>query len=303
MDEWNKIVENIENYDYISFDIFDTLLLRPFWEPTDLFIFVGIYVKELCAIKNELHFLKLRKKAEDKARFKRDKYHEDITLDQIYIELQKLLKCSKDDLEKIKYREIELEEYFCYRRRSGYDLYCKAVKANKKVICISDMYLSNSIIKKLLHKNGYMQFEKIYISSEMRLGKYTGNLYKFIKEDLGIIESSNLLHVGDNYYSDIIMAQRSGFDTLYLCKAKDMYIKSMSIKKIHSLKKRIENVYKANFQYDNPYKENEYSQNEEYDNLIFQPFSMFIDNFNYRIIDKKPSLIKKGVMRIFNKIK
>ena len=36
-----SFVEKLSSYDVISFDIFDTLIFRPFSEPTDLFYFVG----------------------------------------------------------------------------------------------------------------------------------------------------------------------------------------------------------------------------------------------------------------------
>ena len=36
----NKIKSKIDSYDIISFDIFDTLLLRPYVKPTDLFLHI-----------------------------------------------------------------------------------------------------------------------------------------------------------------------------------------------------------------------------------------------------------------------
>ena len=50
-----SFVEKLSSYDVISFDIFDTLIFRPFSEPTDLFYFVG----EQLGIMN---FKELRKK-------------------------------------------------------------------------------------------------------------------------------------------------------------------------------------------------------------------------------------------------
>lgn len=50
-------------YDVLSFDVFDTLILRPFAEPSDLFILVG---EEL----GIMDFCEIRKKAEEDARRK-----------------------------------------------------------------------------------------------------------------------------------------------------------------------------------------------------------------------------------------
>ena len=38
-----KLLRELSGYDVISFDVFDTLLLRPFSAPTDLFYMMGIY--------------------------------------------------------------------------------------------------------------------------------------------------------------------------------------------------------------------------------------------------------------------
>ena len=42
MEEPDALISKLKNYDVISFDIFDTLLLRPFSEPSELFYFLGI---------------------------------------------------------------------------------------------------------------------------------------------------------------------------------------------------------------------------------------------------------------------
>ena len=49
----NKLKNLIDNHDVISFDIFDTLLLRPFLLPTDLFAYLGQQenVPEFCTIR------------------------------------------------------------------------------------------------------------------------------------------------------------------------------------------------------------------------------------------------------------
>ena len=45
-----KLLRELSGYDVISFDVFDTLLLRPFSAPTDLFYMMGI----------EFHWQKIR---------------------------------------------------------------------------------------------------------------------------------------------------------------------------------------------------------------------------------------------------
>ena len=137
----------------VSFDIFDTLISRPLFEPKDLFCFLDMYYRKLIPRTN-LNFAKSREVAEKHARDKiRNTGHEEITLDQIYEQLYEECNINRDILKKIQNRERELEVEFCGRRNFGYELYLLALDLNKTVILTSDMYLDEITIKKILEKN------------------------------------------------------------------------------------------------------------------------------------------------------
>ena len=71
----------VDEHEIISFDIFDTLLLRPFKVPTDLFSYIKKYTKTPHDFYND------RITAEKAARFfnqRTNKNYEDITYDDIY---------------------------------------------------------------------------------------------------------------------------------------------------------------------------------------------------------------------------
>ena len=82
----------INKHKVISFDIFDTLLLRPYAQPTDVFKHIGVLIKngEIDdADKNDgKYFEKYRIKAEQDCRKETKEQSnneiEDITLDEIY---------------------------------------------------------------------------------------------------------------------------------------------------------------------------------------------------------------------------
>ena len=64
--------KNLATYDIISFDVFDTLILRPFSSPTDLFYVLGNKL-------NYLDFARIRQEMEWKARqkkYKKEKHYE-----------------------------------------------------------------------------------------------------------------------------------------------------------------------------------------------------------------------------------
>lgn len=128
-----RIKEQLWNmdYEYISFDIFDTLIVRPFWKPEDIFMILDQEFSEKFDTINIVDFSTMRIQAEQIARSDSSK-GEEITLDDIYSEINKILKIDLDSLEKIKRREIELELEYCYPRQTGKELYNYAISIKKK---------------------------------------------------------------------------------------------------------------------------------------------------------------------------
>ncbi len=208
---------------YISFDIFDTLVERPFFNPDDTFEFLS---REYNALKKTVlyvDFARLRRDAERRAREKiriKSSYA-DITLGEIYTELCDSGVLTKAEAESMMRREIELELRFCTRRPVGYALYDYAKRCGKKVICISDMYLPKKVIEEILEKNGYTDVEAVFISGEERLCKYDQRLFKKVVSLLGV-QPSEIAHFGDNYISDCVAPRDAGL----VCEEESTYVPS-----------------------------------------------------------------------------
>ena len=79
-----NLIEKLEKYDIISFDIFDTLILRPFDNPATLFHFIACNY-------NILDFFKVRIQASKIARDQKEleEGHREVTLEEIYQVLEK----------------------------------------------------------------------------------------------------------------------------------------------------------------------------------------------------------------------
>lgn len=205
-----NIYEEIKKHDIISFDIFDTLLIRPYVKPTDLFL----HIEKLYKIKG---FHKNRIMAEKLARGKYIDY-EEITLNQIYEEID-------DKYKRFKEIEIELEERILTTHKENKEIYDYALRIGKKIIIVSDMYLPKEVIEKILIKNNYTNYYKLYLSSDLMLTKASGNLYKYIIDDLKVAPSS-IMHIGDNYHSDFENARLYGIDAFFIEKIIDIFLKS-----------------------------------------------------------------------------
>lgn len=209
----------------VSFDIFDTLVYRPFWNPTDLFFLLGQYVEKLIGSSDFLDFQTLRTEAEKKAR-EINKIHkparEDITLDEIYSVLANELDATFEQVEKIKQKEIELEIQYCHPRTYAKELFDLAIATGKRVIITSDMYLPKDIVEKILANCGYTSYEFLFLSNEIGLTKATGRLFTYIAKKMHVTPKQ-ILHIGDNQQSDVQMAKKMGLQAFHFPKAIDRF--------------------------------------------------------------------------------
>lgn len=211
----------IDKADIVSFDVFDTLIFRTFMHPIDVFKHMNSQVRKITDGVIP-HFHKIRTFAEDLA-FKRalKQQREDITFDQIYEVIQEKTLLPQEIVDQIKQLEVDTELETIYPRQVGIRLLDYAKQLNKTIILTSDMYLPREVFMQILSKNGIDGFDELYISSEVGLKKTTGNLFKFVLEDLGA-SPKQMVHIGDNPKGDIQSAKAHEIDTIFLPKSLDL---------------------------------------------------------------------------------
>ena len=208
----------------VSFDIFDTLITRPFYEPLDMFRIMDKDYRELTHNDVGINFSKIRVISENICRENKrntDPECQEVTLDEIYDTIHTQYEISKDVLEKLKKYEIR----FCKRRDTIHELYELALDMGKKVIFTSDMYLPEYVIVKILKENGYTEYTKLYLSSTVKKIKWTGDLYRHVFKDMGL-EPGEMIHMGDNFESDYKRAKELGMNSIHIPKTIDVMTKT-----------------------------------------------------------------------------
>lgn len=213
-----------DKIDVVSFDIFDTLILRPLWTPTDLFYLMNVEFNRLFEMNSYVPFSEIRVSAEKECRKRIVREHadyEDVTLDEIYEQIALDYALDASALARLKELEQELELRFCTARRTGKQLFDLAVSQGKRVILCSDMYLPRQTVDTILQKNGYT-YDEIYLSSELRVGKWTKHLFARVQEELSP-DPTRFLHIGDNLDSDVRHPAELGWHTLHLPKPIDLF--------------------------------------------------------------------------------
>lgn len=199
---YENIIKRISKKEYVSFDIFDTLIKRDVKKPTDVFSIIEHNYKIY-------DFYKRRIEAEKIAR----KGKVDTTIDEIYDIYNELYLNNINEAEKIKKIEKQVEYELCVQNKLLKKVYDFCIENNKKVYLISDMYLSSEILKEILEKNGYSKYEKLYVSCEYNKTKANGELYKYVIQELGV-HTNKLIHIGNDIKTDYIMALKNKISTV-----------------------------------------------------------------------------------------
>lgn len=226
-----------EKIECISFDIFDTALIRPFYDPHDLFAVLNKDYSSL-APYDKRDFSKIRDAAEEQARKKLIycdlPLKEEVTLDDIYDEIVGSFGVRKNIADKLKTLELEAELHFCTKRKSIYNIYQLALFCGKKVFFTTDTYFDRNFIQKLLKNNGYTQYESLLISSEENMTKRTGTLFDALISRAEC-KAENILHIGDNWDSDVKAPKKHGIKAFFYAKYIDCIQYNISdIKSTHS---------------------------------------------------------------------
>lgn len=212
--EWGEDIKRAicsESKKVVSFDVFDTLIFRPFYWAGDLFILMNSRFNSLIKGESFVDFAKFRQEGERLCREKKHISHrwfDDVTLDEIYSEIEVSFEIPHDIAEQMKAYEVECELKWCYPRDFGKQLYQLSRHLGKKVVFTSDMYLPKNIILDIVGRNGYV-CDKLYVSSELRLSKASARIFKYILKDLGVREKE-LIHIGDSWHSDIASPTLNG---------------------------------------------------------------------------------------------
>lgn len=188
-------------YDAASFDVFDTLVFRPFSDPADLFYLVGMELRYP-------DFRRIRVQTEARARQRKlaRTGSAEVTFEEIWEAMEGETGIPR---ERGLQAEWAWEQRCCtanpYMQRVVRALLAQGVR----VFAVSDMYLGKERIRRLLEGCGYTGLADCLVSGDEGVSKWEGGLYRVLRERLG--PGVSAVHVGDNPRADVRQAQRAGF--------------------------------------------------------------------------------------------
>lgn len=271
-----KIVKKCSKYKYVSFDVFDTLIKRNVSAPKNIFDIVENKAAKEYAIKD---FKYTRINQEKKLR----QLKPFVTIDEIYDDISEII--GKKQAKELKDYEIFIEKKYCQKNYEVYQIYKKLKSMGKKIIAISDMYLNSKIISEILENAGIV-VDTLYVSCDCKCKKNNGKLYKHVLKSEKI-NSKDIIHIGDNFKSDYLMAKVNGINAIHF-----VYKDFFNIKRY---KNKIVDRYKYN-NYFSVINNNVIDINNYYSKFGFSILGPLVYNYCYWL---KEMCKKKEIERIY----
>lgn len=193
-----------DRYEYFFLDVFDTAVMRLVEKPVDLFKYIGHVTHDTTFEHKRIH--QERKTRETHGTRK------DIKLLEIYEGFDGA------DLQ----REIAAELMFCAAHPETLAFYADLIARGKKVYFVSDMYIDIETLTAILQKNGFSQYDGVFVSSEDDLIKGDGSRFAWLKEVLPDSLGS-AIHIGDNHVSDWVQPRLHGYDAFQYMESIEFY--------------------------------------------------------------------------------
>lgn len=199
-----ELEEKIRNSDVVSFDLFDTLVMRQTLSSDDVAGYVdcrlrekGIFIEDFCS-----------KRLESEKELSRNTAP---TLIEVYQNMLERTICKTVDITAEKLADLEWDTDFglLVPRKEVCDIFRETANREKRVYIVSDTYYNKSQLAQILEKCGITKYMDILSSSSYKMSKTQG-LYQVLKNREG---PKRYLHIGDDIVADIENANKWGVET------------------------------------------------------------------------------------------
>lgn len=189
----------------VSFDLFDTLLMRRTAFPSDVFELVecGLARRGIVIEK----FPEKRLAAE-----KELSRHGAPFLEEIYAYMKEQFRLPELDAAYAALLEWQTDCGLLVPRREVCEVYAALCGQGKEVYIVTDSYYTKRQLAELLERSGIRGYAELVVSCEYKTGKRQG-LFTVLKERAG---TEGILHIGDDLTADGESAERNGLETVHL---------------------------------------------------------------------------------------
>lgn len=209
-----SLLEKIEKADVVSFDLFDTLLMRKTLNYTDIFELLEIKLAE-----QGIHipdFARMRLFSEKELSKERAP-----KLVEIYEEVLRRSGGSFLTAGELAEMEWELDCSVLLPRYSVCDIFTETISKGKRVVITTDSYYCENQVRQILSMFKLSGYEKLIISCEQGTSK-PQRLFEFLKE-MSDIDDRGILHIGDDETADVEYAEKNNIVPFRIYSGSDLF--------------------------------------------------------------------------------
>lgn len=199
-----ELKAKIQCVDVVSFDMYDTLVFRSMGDAEQVFDILEIISEGKITKKDRM---RMQRRAYHYV--KRLKGYPHPTLNEIYVHGHR-----RPYFMQYASMEQRIETIVAYPNIYMKELFDYARSLKKRVIISSDMYLEKGQIVQILEKCGFVGYDTLYLSSELKKTKYVGDMFTHIIEKENLLPQ-RILHIGDNKHSDYEIPKKLGIQAYW----------------------------------------------------------------------------------------
>lgn len=206
-----QFMGQIREYDVISIDLFDTLIMRQTLFPTDIFEMVNCRLKDKGIVIKDF----------SKRRLESEKYLAKFTaptLTEIYSYMKSTYSIAEIVPEELAKLEWTIDYDLVVPRQEMCDLMEEVHSQGKEIYIVSDTFYTKDQLIKLLEKCKIGFYRDIIASCEYKSAK-TGDLFTKVKER---VREKKCLHIGDDIVADVESARQHGIAACHIYSGIDL---------------------------------------------------------------------------------
>ena len=190
--------------DIVSLDVFDTLVVRTFLTPAGARAYLAHKVQQSFGLED---FSDVRGAAEA---LSREEHGCDVDLHVIYRRIAAMTRWEGTTVERIRDLELTIEARCLQPRQTVIDAATRLADMGKRVVAVSDMYMSKEDLMRVLPAGARALPRQWYVSCETGWRKDDGEAWRRLQQ-AEAMPAHRWLHVGDNEHSDIQKPLDAGF--------------------------------------------------------------------------------------------
>lgn len=214
----NTMLNELDKYDIVSFNIFDTLILRNVLFPHDIIKLLANEVNIKYGIK-DFNYVRMNIEQEVRNRtIQQDGSKEDISLTEVYEEIA--VRYPELPVKEIMNMECELEISNSTSNPLIKKLFEAAHSLNKTVLLLADTIIPQEAIVEILKQNSITGQNEIYLSSELKMTESTGSVFRYIISKG--YDAAKWLHISSNL-ADINEARTMGLTAGFFRTPRDWF--------------------------------------------------------------------------------